>query len=67
MESRSCEMIETRETPSMPGHAWSGDGVRCGDDGYDGPICLRCGLPDARDTPEACVRVAPMAARTIRA
>lgn len=34
-------------------HAWTGDGNRAAD-GYDGPICTRCGLPDLPSTPEEC-------------
>jgi hypothetical protein len=38
----------------MKQHAWSGDGNCCGETGYDGPICYRCGLPDLPGTPQEC-------------
>lgn len=60
-------MTRNAQANREPGHAWSGDGVRCGEDGHDGPICLRCGLPDASGTPEACVPDVRISARTIRA
>jgi hypothetical protein len=41
------------EGPSVEvrAHAWSGDGTRGASDGFDGPICIRCGIPDTGDTP----------------
>jgi hypothetical protein len=37
-----------------PLHAWTGDGTRCQEDGYDGPICARCSRPDLPDTQTEC-------------
>jgi len=42
-------------------HAWSGDGNRCAVTGYDGPICVRCGLPDLETTPKECTPAAVIA------
>jgi hypothetical protein len=48
----SPELVKTRALA----HAWSGDGNRCIVTGYDGPICLRCGLPDLPTTGLECIR-----------
>lgn len=51
-EVKSPELMESAATALA--HAWTGGGNRCPDDGYDGPICARCRLPDTTDTETEC-------------
>ncbi len=48
--------LASSDTLNQPkvGHVWTGDGVQGSPDGFDGPICSRCGVGDTGDTPTDC-------------
>jgi hypothetical protein len=55
-EIKSPELMEQAAAIIDRAHVWSGDGNRCAVTGFDGPICVKCGIGDTgNETPMECV------------